>query len=550
MTAIHNQTHEIEMVDPGNIPFPFKTAYPGQVDIIRKLNGFEQAGLSSPTGTGKTAVITSVTRGQASIIIEPRKFLQKQVQSYYNDFVLFGRSEYKCFHAPSAATAPCNRKETCNKVHKPKECTIGQPDCDTDSCKVFMKGAEVHKFPCENCEYLNAQITAKQVLKRGGTVICNFGNFWSLLKYAKVVVVDEADLFFREISKPTKMFYSSTDDEDDSIETILQREKKGLEEAVKKTPSQEAYRLQNLLYTVNFLLENKDLCFKYQRKGKRGGGKIYIEISPDSTNVLKDKIFKNKKLLIVSATLGDFNIPSHSYSVWQRRGVFYCPVGKLTSTNLKVNPWVLNLVAENIETISTIAEGMFDTHKFPVHCGNLGTHAAGLNNLLGPDRRHVYCSTCGEHVTDISPEEQEIRCPKCNKKWTVLEEKCTLHKSGKLMETIDNFRTNNSRYLLIAGADYGADFPDFKLQFIAKHPYMARDERIRVLERVMGREKFNAYYRGDARARLVQQCGRVCRGAGDVGFTVIFDSKFMEEFMSDKKNYPQWFKDGFDGRYY
>lgn len=547
MTAIRDQTREIPMVKPVGFKFPYEMAYEGQSTVIQELQGFEQASLASPTGSGKTAIFMSLTRDTPSIIIEPRKFLQKQVQTYYNDYVLFGRSEYPCFHAANAAIAPCNRKIPCDQVHRPEECRSAKETCEKTDCKVFLKGADVFSFPCRDCEYIKAQIEAARVLKDKGTVICNFGNFWQLLKHAKVVVIDEADLFFREISKPTKMNYSDKDAVDDTISEILMREKSGLEAAIKNGTAATTYSLQNLLYNVNFLLGHKELCFKYQRKGRRGGDKIYIEISPDSVNVLKDKIFKGKRLLIVSATLGEFDIPRHSYSVWQRRATFYCPVAKLTSTNFKKNPWIMDQVAEQIETISTIAEGMFDTHKFPVHCGNLGTHAVAINNLLGPDRKHLLCATCNQAIPDISPEAQMIRCPECGKKWNVLEEKCTLHSAGNLMKTIENFAVSDSRYLLIAGADYGGDFSWATLQFIIKYPYASLDERMRVLQRVMGPDKFDNYYKNDAQSRFIQQCGRVCRGAGDVGFTVVFDSKMMEEYQRNKNNYPSWFKETFDG---
>jgi len=502
--------------------------------VIKEMQGFLQAAITSPTGTGKTAVFLGLTRGESTIIIEPRKFLQKQIASYSNDFVLFGRSEYSCKYAKNAAVAPCNRKSDCDMVKLPEPCKV-QQNCGKAPCKTFQVKDEVVKFPCAGCEYFKAQIEAKRVLRAKGTVITNFGNFWSLLSEAKVVVVDEADQFFREVARPTKLLYSKRGDDKDSIEVLLKREVKGLTEAIKVTPGSAAYSLQNLLYNAEFLLAHHDLCFKYQRKDK-----IYVEINPVNTKVLKDKIFKGKRLLVVSATLGDFGIPNHSYQVWQRRGTYYCPVGKLTSANLKANPWIMGVAAERIETISAVAEGMFDTRKFPVHCGNLGTHAYAINNELGPDRNHLYCNICGEKVDDISPEEQQVKCPKCGRKWIAKEDVCTMHKAGNLMKTIEDFTTNGKRYLLIAGADFGGDFGWAKVQFILKFPYASLDERMRVLERTMGKEKFNEYYLGEAISRHVQQQGRVCRGAGDFGITINLDSKCYEVFTNYKSRYPRW----------
>jgi hypothetical protein len=249
--------------------------------------------------------------------------------------------------------------------------------------------------------------------------------------------------------------------------------------------------------------------------------------------------------------LGDFKIPVYSYSVWQRRGIFYSPVGKMTSTNLKKNPWLMSVAADKINTISDIAEGMFDTHKFPVHCGNIGTHATALNNLLGPDRKAMYCETCGEKVSeDIGSEECVVTCEKCGKKWTALEERCTMHTRGNLMETIESFATNDKRFLLVAGADYGGDMMFAKVQFLLKFPYSSLDERARVLERVMGKAKFSRYYTDEAITRVIQSCGRVCRGWGDFGATIILDSKFMDVYSNEKLKFPDWFRNSFDEKAY
>ena len=73
---------------------------------------------------------------------------------------------------------------------------------------------------------------------------------------------------------------------------------------------------------------------------------------------------------------------------------------------------------------------------------------------------------------------------------------------------------------------------------------------MRVLERVMGKAKFNRYYANDARTRLIQQSGRNVRGAGDFGVTIIIDSKFMEDWKENKMLYPDWFRESFDGKVY
>ncbi len=510
---LYNMDCEPEFVVPDTY-FPLPTIYPAQKQCLEAMHqGFaaeSTISLTSHTGSGKTPVFIALSNGFPTIIIEPRKFLQSQCAKYRGDFVLFGRSEYKCQFAPSAASAPCQKTEVCTDGLYKAICKKASGNCEGKKCKIFRTKDGAIQFPCPDCAYLKAQGEAQSTLKRGGVVICNFGNFWQLLKNADVVVVDEADLFFREISKPTKMFFSNAKKQGDlSVKELLLAEHKGLSKALESATSSEYYKIRNSLYTVTFLEAYHDLCFKYQRKDR-----IYVEVSPENVGVLKDKLFKDKKVILVSATLGNIAAKQYSYSVFQRRGIFYAPVGKMTSRELSMKPYLMNRAADAIMEISEIAEGLFDTRKFPVHCGNLTTHAPALLERLGEDN-------------------------------------CILHSKGNLMRTIDRFNEEDVRYLLIAGADYGADFPhEVKVQFVLKFPYASLDERMRTLERLMGPERFGRYYTGEAISRIVQQSGRVCRGFGAFGATVILDAKFAEIYNQNMMQFPEWFRDSFDGKVY
>ena len=67
------------------------------------------------------------------------------------------------------------------------------------------------------------------------------------------------------------------------------------------------------------------------------------------------------------------------------------------------------------------------------------------------------------------------------------------------------------------------------------------DERLRALERSIGKPAFNDWYSTDALNRLIQQCGRVGRGANSFGCTFILDSKFLTLYRKYKEKLPKWF---------
>lgn len=489
--------------------FPYKQCYPGQLEILSKVQDGSSFCMTSHTGFGKTACFLSLTRDAPSIVIEPRKFLQEQCSTnYYKDYVLYGRSGYSCNHAGTAAMAPCLLKVDCSDTRYHDTCQKANSTCLNRSCKIYPVDGTYNIYPCQDCEYIAAQKEAVQVLKRKGTVICNFGNFWTLLKHADTVVIDEADLFFREISAPMKIRYSKPKDyPSDSIKQLMDREVKGLQNAAKDSNAAFRYKMINILYNAQFLQTHHDLCFKYQRKDS-----FYIEIDPRNVNILSKKLFKDKRLIIVSATPGSFDLPSYSASIHQRCGIFFAPVGNLTSRSLAQNPYIMNQAAKAITEISNYFDMVYDNEHVIIHAGNLSTHATAIYKLLGEDN-------------------------------------CTLHTSGKLAETISDYLLSGKRYLIIAAAEYGLDAKWSLLQFSLKHPFPNLDERMRTLQRTMGLE-FNEYYANEARTRIIQLSGRNVRSFNDFGCTIFLDSKTYDDYQKNKGIYPEWFRERVDERCY
>jgi hypothetical protein len=318
-------------------------------------------------------------------------------------------------------------------------------------------------------------------------------------------------LFFREVSAPQKIRYSNPKkNPDDDIRTLLTREVQGLQKDAqdKSSDPKARYAATNTLHSVSFLLAHHDLCFKYQRKDW-----YYIEVDPRNTNILCNKLFKDKRVIIVSATPGVFDMPSYSASIHQRTGVYFVTVGNLTSKSLKENPYLMNSAAKTISEISDYMAMVYDADKIIIHCGNLGTHAASLYSILGEDE-------------------------------------CVLHASGKLAETITKYTESDKRYLLVASAEYGGDFSFCKCQFILKFPYPNLDERMRTLERTMGKVAFREFYENEARVRTIQGVGRVGRGFDSFGVTICLDSKIRDDYVKNMSKYPDWYQKRVDLKSY
>ena len=508
--------HRKPDIIPAPKVFPFPTIYKSQQDVMNQIQPGVSCCITSHTGWGKTPVFMALIRNKKALVIEPRKFLQSQVAKYYNDTILYGRSGYNCPYAiPSwdgaktAAMAPCLAKESCDGTNYHETCPDANSTCLNHACDIFEYNGTYHKYPCSKCDYQDAMRIARGVITSGGCLICNFGNFWSFVKNADVVVIDEADLFFKEISKPLKLKYSNPKkNPDDNILTLLSTEVKGLQEVVKDSPAKTKYMYQNLLYSAQFLKQNHELCFMYQRKDA-----YFIEVDPRNVSILAKKLFKDKQVIVVSATPGLFDYPSFSGSIHQRCGIFFAPVGNLTTRSLMQNPYLMSSAAKAIAEISTYMELVYDADRVVVHCGNLGTHATSLFKILGEDD-------------------------------------CVMHTAGKLNETIEKYLASGKKYLLVAAAEYGMDATWCKLQFILKFPYPKKDERINTLQRAMGPNEFRAYYEGEARTRVIQMVGRNVRGFDDFGITICLDAKCNEDYMKNTEKYPVWFRERVDRRCY
>lgn len=198
-----------------------------------------------------------------------------------------------------------------------------------------------------------------------------------------------------------------------------------------------------------------------------------------------------------------------NYSVPMRTAIIYNPIGLMTSRNIYSchNEYLLEMAADFIMDTYEVFNALYDTQKAVIHCGNIGKHGAIINETIKKT-----------HTTII-------------------------HELGRLKETIEEFLDGDTQFLLVVSAEYGVDLKDIDLQFVLKVPFAAMDERMRALEKTIGESEFKQFYTMDALNRLVQQCGRVGRGADGFGITFILDEKFWSLYRKYRRKLPQWFLD-------
>lgn len=462
-------------------------------DLKDALNRREFVWLCSPTGTGKTAVVVCTSQLTGShLIVVPRKALQDQYARYHI-VPVFGRSEYTCaLTGGRADEAPCLAEHS-GRIYCP---LIGEW-CDRKYCPFG-------ECRCSFCEFRMAIQLGRSILEDGGEICCNHGNMWLFLKHVDFVTLDETDLILQSLMSSIRLRHVS---ELSSIQNMLEKEIAGVYNEIDELKSEakperlgavsrQIYRLRQRIHRLKFFLENRDVCFSYE---KNGG--IFVEIKPMEADVVLGRYFRRKGVILVSATPFD-GYRRIEYRIPHRSAVYYTPVGKLTRNAVARNPGILDEAVKFIREAYLLYREHGLTRKAVVHCGNLefASYVASKLNL-----------------------------------------EVDLHEKGGQRQVISSFRRDDAEILCVVGAEYGIDFaePDIALQFVLKVPYATRDERIEALEKEKG---YETWYERDALMRLIQACGRVAR-ANEFSATFILDSKFFYLFNRFRDVVPDWFKE-------
>jgi Rad3-related DNA helicase len=108
--------------------FPYKKPRPGQLEIISHINkaiqdGYEYIILEAGTGTGKSAIATTLARmHKSTYILTMTKQLQKQYETDFGFATIKGRSNYTCTHNPDLS---CDNGECKPPTQPDFDCQYG-----------------------------------------------------------------------------------------------------------------------------------------------------------------------------------------------------------------------------------------------------------------------------------------------------------------------------------------------------------------------------------------------------------------------------------------
>lgn len=478
--------------------FKPRTMRKGQLDLLTKMlaSTSRLKIMVAPTGLGKTWVLLAYARarGLKSLIIEPEKGMESQLQHGYNVPIIMGMQHYMC----AAEKVPAS-VSGCRVAGKDSPCSGGCAWHDTVSTII----TEINKFH---------------------PVAVNPGNFWTWIDKVGLVIVDEYHKVFSQLTSQHNI-PSTVKDENaqdwlseevenlDSAQLGLYAELKALKASgvdIPKKMWQTYDAIQHELRWKKLFLDNFRHVLIYDRNNTK-----YMKLDKEGTINYFASLYPDKEIVFVSATpvkvSGAETIETkESVTTKVNAPIIYYPVGNLSANSISANPEFLEVAASVIMDTYRHFRDNKATKKIIIHSGNTGMHGETISQLLRDNGLKVM-----------------------------------QHKKGALMETIEQFRKEDYDALVVASADAGYDFAGdvFGLQFILKVPYPTLGDEWVAVENKYGRSYRWELYADETISQIVQASGRICRGADDVGITMILDEKFAKLYNSHLAKFPDSFKE-------
>ena len=478
--------------------FKPRTMRKGQLDLLTKMLASKSRLkiMVAPTGLGKTWTLLAYARarGLKSLIIEPEKGMESQLQYGYNVPIIMGMQHYKCLAEDVPASV-----SGCRVAGKNSPCGKGCAWHDTISKMI----TEINKFH---------------------PVAVNPGNFWTWIGKVGLVIVDEYHKVFSQLTSQHNIPANVKDENAqdwlagevealDSLQLELYAQLKSLKASGVDIPNkmwQKYDAVQHELRWKKLFLDNFRHVLIYERNNTK-----YMKLDKEGTVNYFASLYPDKEIVFVSATpmkvSGAETIETkESVTTKVNAPIIYYPVGNLSANSVSANPEYLESAASVIMDMFRHFSDKGTTKKIIVHSGNTGMHGEAISQLLRDNGLKVM-----------------------------------QHKKGALMETIERFRQEDYDALVVASADAGYDFYGdvFGLQFILKVPYPTLGDEWVAIENKYGRSYRWELYADETISQIVQASGRICRGSDDVGITMILDEKFAKLYNSHLAKFPDSFKE-------
>ena len=560
--------------------FPFPKAYSGQNEAIEQLiteNG-KMITLRSPTGTGKTAVFLTALReimrsGRRVIAIEPRKDLQDQiVMEYSPHYSKFGMPIYDLKRREEY----CNKRITDEKNRQIAACRRRyRRRVKTEYIWYFRYKGEEIVYPCRGCPYRDyKERIFTEYLNRQALLLPNPGNFYVMYHkfhdeelYPDAVVIDEADVFLRMITKAVTLkkawldlaIKHSNELPEESVEVIgkvvnqgklsrrellillqaidtaIQLEIESIKERLTvdedQKPTEEDLKMFEKLNEKRDELNSahrrilKFIAFPEKVFYYYKNDQIVVEVYM-TMEELVEKIFGSvEKCIIVSATAPVCDSKIVSYDVeFPFSKVIFLPIEKLTFSNVFTKN-------NDSERAFEILNAIFAHLIFPL--GKEVSMLFGVNPMLPIP---IFCGSM--KFVDVMSEVFEKNGI----------DKYLIHHEGNLKDIVKEFYTG--KYYVAAfgaGAEYGGNWYMFPYQCILRMPYRDKENpREQALYEYLGKEKWEWDYTWDAMSRFIQACGRNARNPLSFAITITPDIKVFEVYEEMKRKKPKlipsWFR--------
>lgn len=471
----------VEWQNVFSMPFMRK----GQLDLLKGLFSSKAQNkiMAASTGIGKTLVFLAYAAGKPTIIVEPDRGLQIQLEKKYGCVTLMGRSNYHCRDfGGTADVSPCRFK-----------------DQSETSCS-------------SGCPWYDAHHAAAVALEHGGAVVTNAWNMWQFFRNVKLVIFDEFHKILNEltvrysipneVTEQTGLAYlqsthDALNDEKDMLWEYLREDPEDMDRANRYNA------VMNELQSLMLFMSNYEGAYIYD-----DGERRYLKLDKTETMKYIASHYSMEKVFVSATPVhipnADLIVSDDAVSRLDNAPIVYYPIGKLTSAELKRNPDNLKTAADVINVLYEYFAERGKTKKVIIHTGNTTTHMAIADHL---------------------------------------KMKCLKHTKGSLKETVEKFLGGTYDALLIAAADAGYDFygADFGLQFILKVPYPSRTTEWASIAAKFGDQYEQTLYSQEAIDQIIQASGRICRGSDDLGMTVILDSKFADLFNHNREKFPDDF---------